>query len=133
METYNIEKDIKVLCITASSFPDGVLAAHQKLHALFPPNGRRRYFGISRPDGSKGILYKAAVEEIGDEQSELEHFIIKKGAYISELIPDFMQDISQIGKTFEKMLNEPDIDPSGYCLEMYLNETDVRCMVGILK
>lgn len=133
METYLIEEDIKVLCITAGSFPDGVLAAHQKLHELFPPGNKRRYFGISRPDGSRGIVYKAAVEEIKDEKSELEHFTIKKGAYISELIADFMQDVSQIGKTFEKMLNEPDIDPNGYCLEMYLNETDVRCMVGIQK
>lgn len=133
MENYTIEEDIKVLCITASSFPDGVLAAHQKLHVLFPPNNKRRYFGISRPDGNRGIVYKAAVEESDEENSELEHFTIRKGDYISELIPDFMQDVSQIGKTFEKLLNEPNIDPNGYCLEMYLNETDVRCMVGILK
>jgi len=133
METYTIEEDIKVLCITASSFPDGVLAAHQKLHILFPPNNKRRYFGISRPDGNRGIVYKAAVEELEEENSELEHFTIKKGPYISKLIPDFMQDVSQIGKAFEKMLIDPNIDPNGYCLEMYLNETDVRCMVGIQK
>ena len=133
METYNIEQDIKVLCITASSFPDGVLAVHQKLHTLFPPDGRRRYFGISRPDGNRGIVYKAAVEEMGEKNSALERFTIQQGPYISELIPDFMRDVSQIGKTFEKLLNEPNIDPNGYCLEIYLNETDVRCMVGILK
>ncbi len=133
METYIIEKDIKVLCITASSFPDGVLAAHQKLHVMFPPASGRRYFGISRPDGSLGIVYKAAVEEMEEQNSELEHFIIREGTYISELIPDFMKDVSQIGKTFEKLLNESNIDPNGYCLEMYLNETDVRCLVGIKK
>jgi len=136
METYIIEEDIKVLCITASSFPDGVLAAHQQLHALFPPSKQRMYFGISRPDASRKIIYKAAVTSLAEEAEgnpELENFTIKKGAYISELILDFMKDVSQIGKTFEKLLNEANIDPNGYCLEMYLNETDVRCMVGIQK
>ncbi|QIL38709.1 transcriptional regulator [Pedobacter sp. HDW13] len=136
METYIIEEDIKVLCITASSFPDGVLAAHQQLHALFPPNKQRMYFGISRPDATRKVIYKAAVTEMAEEAGknpDLEYFTIKKGDYISELIPDFMEDVSQVGKTFEKLLNEPNIDPNGYCLEMYLNETDVRCMVGIQK
>lgn len=136
MEEYIINEDIKVVCAMAESFPNGVLAAHQKLHAWFPPNGKRRYFGISRPNENGVIIYKAAVEEITANEAEqfgLTRFTIKKGTYISELITDFMKDVSQVGKVFEKLLAEPDLDPNGYCLEIYINETDVRCMVGIKK
>jgi len=136
MEEYILNEEIEVMCITAESFPDGVLAAHQKLHALFPLDQQRRYFGLSRPNGKGGIIYKAAVEEINEgeaENAKLESFTIEKGKYISELIPDFMKDVGQIEKVFEKLLNHQNIDPNGYCLEMYINETDVRCMVGIKK
>lgn len=136
MEEYILNEDIKVMCITAESFPNGVLAAHQKLHALFPLDEQRRYFGISRPDENWKIIYKAAVEETTDGEAEkfgVETFTIKKGTFISELVHDFMKDVSQIGKTFEKLLNQPNIDPNGYCLEMYINEADVRLMVGIKK
>ncbi|MBB6236004.1 hypothetical protein HDC90_000610 [Pedobacter sp. AK013] len=136
MEEYILNEDIKVMCITAESFPNGVLAAHQKLHALFPPGKQRRYFGISRPNGKREIIYKAAVEEIADDEIGkfgVETFIIKKGTFISELVPNFMIDVSRIGKTFEKLLKQPNIDPNGYCLEMYINKTDVRLMVGIKK
>ena len=136
MEAYIINEDIKVVCATAESFPNGVLAAHQKLRDRFLPNDKRRYFGISRPNENGVIIYKAAVEEITANEAEkfgLTRFTIKKGIYISEMITDFMRDVSQVGKVFEKLLDEPNLDPNGYCLEMYINETDVRCMVGIKK
>jgi len=134
MEKYILNEDIKVMCVTAASFPDGIMAAYQKLHALFPNNQERKYFGISRPNANREIIYKAAAEELNEGDAErlgLETFLIKKGTFISELIPNFMDDVSQVGKTFEKLLNQPNIDPNGYCLEIYLNDTDVRCAVGI--
>ena len=63
METITLNNDIKVFYITAKSFPDGVLDAHNKLHALVPFSTDRKYFGISRPENGT-IYYKAAAEEI---------------------------------------------------------------------
>ncbi|RDC54524.1 transcriptional regulator [Pedobacter chinensis] len=134
METYIFEHDIEVLCVTAVSFPNGVLKAHQQLHALLPDIKQRRIFGISSPDQNGGIIYKAAAEILNSEeadQSGQETFVIKKGTYISILIKNFMDDVSKIGKTFEKLIKQPNIDPEGYYLEDYINETDVRCMVRI--
>ena len=31
-----IEKDIKVYCVTANSFPEGILTAHRTLHSKIP-------------------------------------------------------------------------------------------------
>ena len=133
METIAIDDDIKVFYVTAASFPDGIMAAHQKLHSLVPFSTDRRYFGISRPE--KGVIvYRAAAEEVNPGEGEkfnLDTLVLKKGKYISLTINDYMKDISIIDKTFKKLLSNPDIDPQGYCVEWYLSQKDVRCMVRL--
>jgi hypothetical protein len=134
MEDYLIDEDIKVMYVTASSFPEGVEAAHQTLHSLLSGDDKRGYFGISRPEANHGIIYKAAAEELKPGEAEtlgLETFVIKKGIYASELITDFMSDIPSIGRTFQKLLAQPGLDPNGYCLEIYIKNKDVRCLVGL--
>ena len=134
MDTFNLEEDIEVFCVTARSFPDDVLEAHQTLHALVPYSPERKYFGISYPDAPGHIIYKAAAEELvpGDlSKHGLEKFVIKKGKYICILINDFMKDIPSIGKAFQELITQPAIDPNGCCVEWYLSEKDVRCMVRL--
>lgn len=133
METTQLNEDIKVMYVTASSFPDGVLAAHQKLHAAIPFSTERKYFGLSRPEGG-AIIYKAAAEELKEGEGEnlgFETMIIKKGNYITQTIYDFMKDIPAIGNTFQEMIKHPGIDPEGYCVEWYINQKDVQCMVRL--
>lgn len=133
MEHFSIDKDINVLCVTATSFPDGVMAAHQEIHRLAPEANARRYYGLSRPE--KGaIAYKAAAEELyAGEAAEkgMEVITIRAGQYIGKDITDFMTNIAAIGQTFQQILQEPNIDPQGYCVEWYYNEKDVRCMVRL--
>ncbi|MBK7873072.1 MAG: transcriptional regulator [Saprospiraceae bacterium] len=132
METYHLEQDWKVLCITADSFPEGVLAAHQKLHSVIPFSDDRKYFGISRPNQDGVIIYKAGAELLSeDEHADLESFIIKAGTYISITIQNYMEDIPAIGKAFEKLLSDPRIDPQGACIEWYLDNKKVQCMVRL--
>lgn len=133
MERFTLENDIRVFCTTAKSFPDGALEAHQKLHALVPYSPDRKYFGISRPEHGQ-IIYKAAAEEL--QQGELsrhglDEFVIKKGEYIFLMVRNLMQNIPEIGKAFEKLVHRPDIDPDGYCIEWYVSQDDVKCMVKL--
>jgi hypothetical protein len=131
MEEMLLEKDIPVFCVTAKSFPGGVLEAHEKLHSLVPLSSERSYFGLSRPE--KGvILYKAAAEEKKEGEAEklgCEKFIIRRGKYIYRTIEDYVKDTGQIGVAFQKLISEPGIDPNGYCVEWYLNDKEVKCMV----
>ena len=135
MKPYYLNSDIKVLCITASSFPDGIVAAFEKLNSLIRSPEPRRIFGISYGDGNKNITYKAAAEEnSADEAARLgcERFTIKKGEYISQYIEDFMKNIPAMGQVFQKMCKDQRIDSNGYCIEMYLNNNkDVLCMVKL--
>ncbi|MEO8446767.1 MAG: transcriptional regulator [bacterium] len=134
MEKYNLDIDIKIFCVTADSFPDGILAAHQKLHSLLPTSAGRNFFGVSRPEDGSKIIYRAGVEESfgGEaEQYNCEKIIIKKGVYITIDIPDFHKDIQSIGRAFQELLKDPDIDQEGYCVEMYKGESEVKCMVRL--
>lgn len=133
-EITELDRDITAICVSADSFPEGVLAAHKKLHSLVTYSPDRKYFGISYPVGPGEIMYLAATETDPAEDSEAldcDVFFIKKGKYLSRLIHNFRDDIPVIGRTFQQLLDDPRIDPDGYCLEWYLGETNVRCMVRL--
>ena len=134
METINLDKDINVLCVTAKSFPDGIMEAFDQLYSIVPVAEKGRQFGISRPSEGGKIVYKAAMEEMRDGEAErlgCEPFVIKKGKYLFIDRTDFMKDLQGIGNAFQMLISQPDIDPNGYCLEWYLNDKDVRCMVRL--
>ena len=134
MENFKIQYDIPIFCIQAASFPSGVKDAHEQLHSLVPFNKERNYFGISSPNENGEIIYKAAITELTKDelaQFQLEKFTIPKGDYLCEEIEIFMENVSVIGATFQKMIQNPDIDPSGFCLEWYISDNSVRCMVKL--
>jgi hypothetical protein len=133
MENFDLDYDIKVFCVTASSFPDGIKNAHETLHSLVPFSKDRKYFGLSRPENGV-IIYKAAAEEKEKGEAEslgCETVVIKSGQYICLTILDFMNNIPAIGRAFQELLTNPNLDPEGYCIEWYLNEKDVKCMIRI--
>jgi hypothetical protein len=130
---YVIDNDINVVCVRASSFPEGIGDAYQKLRSILPSLEQRTLYGISYGDKNGGTIYRAAATELHEGEAQelgLEKFIIRKGEYISELLEDWRKDETKIGKTFNQLLSDPRIDKKqGYCLEIYFNEKDVRCLV----
>lgn len=133
MERIKIEQDIMVFYIQVESFPDGVMEAFQKMHSLieFPP--QRRNFGISRPENGK-IAYKVAAEELieGDlRKYGFPEFVIPSGDYIGIEIKDFRKDLNLIKNAFDELLTTPEIDPNGYCIEVYKGKDDVFCMMRL--
>ncbi len=137
MKTVIIDQDIKVFFLTAKSFPESVPETDEILHSRIANiNNDRKYFGISCPNEEGVIIYKAAAEELETGETEkygCETITIKKGKYICIEIKNHFQDKSSIPNAFKELLSHPDIDPKGYCLEWYLNYTDVdvKCMVGL--
>ena len=132
MEIFTLDKDIPVICFPAVSFPNGVKAAHEKLHSTVPFDPGRGYYGLSWSDGRGGIVYKAAAGQLHDGEAAQyggDPFVIRKGQYLSAMLFNFPDDMGGFGRIFEEMLADVRIDPNGYCVEVYLNERDVRCMV----
>jgi len=135
MEQILIENDIPVCRVKASSFPAGIKAAHEKVHTLFPPNGIRKYYGISHGGGKGEIHYWAAVSgkpAESDQKDVTDNFVIRKGKYISIHIKNWMANENSVAQAFQQLLQHNGIDPDGYCLEEYPNETDIRCSVPLL-
>jgi hypothetical protein len=134
METMTFDKDLIVFYVPASSFPAGVKAAHEKLHSLVPFSRDRKYFGVSRPENDGGIQYKAAAEELSPGEGKklnCDTLVLKKGRYAVIDVPDFMNDTPAIGSAFDKLTDLPNIDQQGYCVEWYVNDKDVKCMVRL--
>jgi len=134
METQYFEKDIECFSVRASSFPEGIKEAWNKRYGMLDHLEGRTFYGISRPEPTaKGaIAYWAATTETFPGEANKygsEQFTIKKGYYLGHDLPDWQKDETQIGKIFRKMLTDPRIDPGGYCLEKYVGETDVQCLV----
>lgn len=50
MEIFTIKEDIKVFCLKAKSFPDGIKEMFERLHRVAPIAEKRTYYGISYPD-----------------------------------------------------------------------------------
>jgi predicted transcriptional regulator YdeE len=134
MEKYELIENINVMYVPAVSFPEGIQSAFENLERNLPSNDDRKLFGISWPDKNGKIMYKAAAEEKYKGEGKkygLDIFTIKKGTYISKLIKDYKKDLSQIGATFRQLLQHPELDINGYCLEWYKGNDDVLCLVKL--
>jgi hypothetical protein len=132
-EKYFIDKDIKVVCVKADSFPEGIGDAWKKLFSILPNAEQRKLYGISYGGENGKVIYRAGAEALhaGEaDQLQIETFIIKRGEYLGEVLEDWRNYESQIGKIFQELLEDPRIDKKqGYCLEIYFNQKDVRCLV----
>lgn len=135
METITLKDDIKIVYVTASSFPDGITAAMQKLSDLVPFSEDRTYISVSRPENNEAIVYKAGATELKEgelSKYDLHSMIIKKGKYYCLEIHNFRKDVMAIADAFQKLIAQKDIDPQGYCVELYSNTSEnVKCMVRI--
>jgi hypothetical protein len=135
MEIYSLDHQIKIMCLQAKSFPEGIQEAFDLLTAKLPSAQGRTYFGISHGNKSGGITYKAAVNENYDGEAKalaLETFIVPKGTYLREKIVNWKTRSEKIGETFRTMLTDPRLDQTCPCIERY-DVNDVECLVKIKK
>lgn len=132
MDQFKIEHDIHVCWIAATSFPEGIKQAHDALRRSAPMREGRNYYGISYPDRTGNIIYKAAATEISPGElsnQNLEQFVIPAGEYLRIVIEDYSNNVSAISDAFDAIVAQPNIDQQGFCLEWYINDNDVWCMV----
>jgi hypothetical protein len=135
MEIIKLDRDIKVFYVTAKTFPEGISDATRELHQLFTFSKERKIFGLSRPENNGKIVYRAAAEELEEGEAKklnCKTLIIKRGNYICRTVDDFRKDIMSIDRAFKQLLQEPDLDPWGYCVEWYDTEKEsVKCMIRL--
>jgi hypothetical protein len=69
----------------------------------------------------------------GESLPGMETFVIKNGPYNAFYIYNYAENQDSIGQAFKLLLKEHEVDPNGYCLEWYINENDVKCLVPLGK
>jgi predicted transcriptional regulator YdeE len=119
METYFLKDNIKLICVNAISFPDGITDAFDRLHEVIGAAHGRKIYGISHGTENGKTIYKAAVEQLNDHEAaelKLEEFVVKSGEYVGARIINYPDHLESIGKTFEKLLANPRLDPNGCCV-----------------
>lgn len=134
MEIVHINKDITISCVKATSFPDGVKHAHEKLRLKTGITDKDICYGISFPDPNHQIQYWAGVEDhvfLKGLPEGFESRVIPAGNYLSIIVKDFMAHMAEIEYVFRKMIADPRIDPTGACIEKYLPDGNLQCMVRL--
>lgn len=135
METLILNEPLKIFYVKATTFPDGVYEAHQKLHAKIPFTRERTYVGISHGSANGSIHYYAGASELNEGELQ-EHgfpaFILQKGSYQFQDVTEYRTNLKRLAETFHKLLQNPKLDPKGYCVEWYLDENTCRCMVKLI-
>ena len=134
MEKYEQKEDVSLICLRATSFPEGIMDAFNKLQDLLPNCSERTWYGISKPNEQGEIIYKAAVTELSDLEAQdtgFESFTVTKGVYLTEEIKNWRENMQMIGETFNKLLQDPQLDMTSSCIERYTAEDAILCMVKL--
>ena len=134
MEKYEQKEDVSLICLKAASFPEGIMDAFNKLQESLPNCSERTWYGISKPNEKGEIIYKAAVTELSDMEAEktgFESFTVTKGIYLTEEIKDWRKNMQMIGETFNKLLQDPELDMESSCIERYTADDEILCMVKL--
>jgi len=132
IQDYIFDKEIKLYCKKADSFPAGIKPAFKHVHSLVDPIPFRKQFGISRRNQQGNLDYWAGNTELlnGEFKGKgLEVLYIPEGNYKYISIRGYMDDISQIEKAFTTLLDEVDTEQAPLGVEYYINEEEVWCMV----
>lgn len=112
MYQFNFNENKRLMYVSAKSFPEDIFQAHQLLHSIVIEKENRDYYGISFPDKTGKIQYRAAVTENFKGESAilgLNNYLLKKGKYNYITIPQSKDEISEIEKAFKILLFNPKI------------------------
>jgi hypothetical protein len=134
MQEISLDNDFTMFYVTADSYPMGIRAAHEKLHALLPSSPGRTYIGMSRPENGTVVYRAGTKEEFPGEAARYgcKTLLVRKGNYLSTLVKGFRKNPMLIKQAFDEILAKDNLDPQGYCVEIYSNDADeVQCMVRL--
>lgn len=134
VDIIHIQDDIIISCIRAKSFPEGVNEVHEMLDSILENNSKEERYAVSYPGKDGKIQYWAGANEalVSTDLTEgIEKLTIPAGSYLSVIIKDFMANSGAIERTFSKLITDPRIDPFGACVERYLPDGDMQCLVRL--
>lgn len=131
MEKYHLPEDIRVFGLRVNAFPEGIREIFDSLVKMLPKGFDRSCYGITTMS-KEGVFYIAAAleEESGEaEKYGCERYRIEKGEYFTDTLMDWRSKTDSIKDIFQKMLQDSRVDKTKPCVEWYIDDHEMVCMV----
>jgi hypothetical protein len=132
MDIVHLPHDIQLVMLPVPTFPDGISAAFDTLEEMLNNIPTHMYYGLSYLNAEKQIVYYAAASlaDAGRAVPGTQPRTVHRGYFISSPVRQWQENLPAITTTFHALMEHPDIDPKGYCLEEYGRET-MRCLIPL--
>lgn len=113
--------EIRVMYVKSERGVVGSKQAFDKLESKLQTLKGRRFYGLVF-DTPPNDEYWACVELMAEDKPEEWGFlrgVVPAGKYLQERVDDWNEDVSRVGKTFQKLASENETDKSRPCVEYY--------------
>ncbi len=127
--------DVNLAVNRADRFPEGIEAAWKDLESKLTSLKGRRFYGLAVCEGDE-LAYYAGVETSDDEEIAklgLPTMKIKRGRYARAKLYDWRDQKDEIGKIFDQLMQDHDMDPDGACIEFYRSEFELHLLIPLAK
>lgn len=127
--------DVNLGVSRADKFPEGIMAAWETLESKLPSLKGRRFYGLTVCEGD-GLAYFAGVETADDEEIArlgLPAMAIKGGRYARAKLTDWQNHKDEIGKVFDQLMQDYDMDPNGASIEFYRSQSELHLLIALAR
>jgi DNA gyrase inhibitor GyrI len=125
--------DLRLMVVRADEFPSGLQAAWDRLESRLSSLKGRKFYGVSRDEGSK-LAYFAGVVPTSDEEVQALGFptmMIRGGKYARAKLSDSPSHTDKIGQIFGELTRDFPMDPNGWALEYYRSQSELHLLIPL--
>lgn len=125
--------DLRLMVVRADEFPGGIKTAWDRLESRLSSLKGRRFYGVSRDEGSQ-VAYFAGVVPTSDEEVTQLGFptmMIKGGKYARAKLLDWSSQTEKIGQIFSELIRNFPMDPNGWALEYYRSQSELHLLIPL--
>ena len=127
--------NLRLMVTRADEFPAGIKAAWNRLESrLSSPKGRK-FYGVTRCEGSQ-LAYFAGVVAEGDEEVAalgLPTIMVKGGEYARAKLLDWPNHTDQIGQILGELMRDFPMDPNEPTLECYRSQSELHLLIPLAE
>lgn len=123
---------LRLIVVTARSFPDGIRASWQEIEAKRAMKGRKAYGLIYTTEA--GMEYHAGLVSDGELEERvtgLPVIEVAGGPCARIKLENWRQKTEQIGGLFAQMAAEHEVDPSRPAMEFYRGFTELHLLLPV--
>lgn len=125
--------DIRLMVSRADEFPSGLKAAWDRLESRLSSLKGRKFYGVSRYEGSQ-LTYCAGVVPTSDGEVTalgLPTMMIKGGKYARAKLFDWHNHTAEIRQIFNELERDFPMDQNGWALEYYRSQSELHLLIPL--